>query len=151
MLHSYVTQTVSSPFNTHPPVQHAHPVVCLEHVLVQPFLAAKMVRWTQLGTNTVCSTGTNSGDVFSGAYGSMPNPDDCPKLCLTKPKCAYATHFAGSFDQCYLYSASKCTQPKNDGLYGGISWKRTIASTTTTPSTTTGADTGIRCVLHYLV
>ena len=87
-----------------------------------------MLRWKQLGENTVCSTGGNSGDLYSGTVNSMRNPDDCPKLCLTKPNCAFATYWGSSYKQCYLYSAGKCTNPKADTKYKGITWKRHIGS-----------------------
>ena len=83
-----------------------------------------MVRWKQLGENTVCSTGENSGDVFSGEKKSMKNPEDCHKLCLTKPYCAFASFWGSTFEYCYLYSAGACTNPKADPSHKGISWKR---------------------------
>ena len=95
-----------------------------------------MLRWKQLGENTVCSDKTDSGDVHSGKKNSMANADDCPKLCLTKPNCAFANYWA-QYKYCYLFSAGACSKPKDDKKYKGISWKRHTAGTTTTAAATT--------------
>ena len=83
-----------------------------------------MFRWRQFGENTVCSTKENSGDLYSGDKKSMKNPDDCVKLCLTKPDCVFASYWAGEWQYCYLYSAGACPNPTADSSWKGISWKR---------------------------
>ena len=98
-----------------------------------------MTRWRQLGENTVCSDKDDSGDVFSGKENSMANPDDCPKLCLTKTNCAFATYWGTEYKYCYLFSADACSNPKDDTKYKGISWQRQAANITT--ATTTAATT----------
>ena len=84
-----------------------------------------MIPWKLRGVNTVCGQpGDDSGDIFSGQQSSMRKSGDCPKLCLTKPDCVFATYWESDFWYCYLYSASRCNNPISDTHNKGISWKR---------------------------